>query len=185
MKRGFSRTDMMLRDAFDVQGLEREQKRAKLSKDGTFAYNMPGFEERFGSLVKKGVLHKSFYNDPAVTAGDDTHPLRDIWSIILGFRQRLLFSEKWFEGRIQVFRSVVDEAFGNGPFSKGDIFIQKINYNPEWRIGVFQHWHTFLHEKSQAKWGLPQTLLTTQTCNYWSCASQKIHEWESYCDGMN
>lgn len=167
----------MVRDSLDEGYRKQEEKRRKLVALGKNPIYTPYYEERFGELVRKGRLEAPFYNHPSVTAENDTHGLRDIWSIIRSFHLRLWLNRRWIEGRVQIFTTRAVESRKN--WSEGDIILRKFHYNKGDTIGVFAQWHAFLSELKDFKRDHELKIDTMSICQYWSTASQRVHEWES------
>jgi len=171
---------VMVQDSIDEAG--RKAKRAKLVREliNNPLYE-PLFEERWGDLVRRGRLPTLYYNHPDVTPATDVHPLRDIWSIILGFQRRLYFKQRWLEGRIQIFSTHLipyNKTMWDFEAVESAIYL-KFHYNKAESVGVFAQWHNFLRETRDWKTQNDIREDTISKCRYWSTASGKVHEWES------
>jgi len=169
---------VMVRDSLDetARNSKKQKLCAALATNPLYATM---FEERFGDLVRRGPLSTPFYNHPTVTAETDSHPMRDIWLVILHFHRRLRMEFQWKSGRIQIFTSKIADAVGSF-WKNGDIICRKFHYNPGESIGVFAQWHRFLREMKEFKDANEIEQDTQNICQYWSVSSNSVVEWESW-----
>jgi len=167
---------VMVRDSLD--DAERKAKKAKLVRSliDNPIYE-PLFEERWGDLVRRGRLPTLYYNHPSVTKETDSHPLRDIWSVILNFQHRLSLKERWLQGKIQIFTLFPVDAFLCN--EEQSMLVRRFHYNKGESIGVFAQWHQFLREMKDLKEYNNWKIDTMARCQYWSTAGGKMHDWES------
>jgi len=169
---------VMVRDSLDEAA--RNAKKRKLI--GALADNplyAPYFEERFGDLVRRGPLTTLFYNHPTVTAETDSHPMRDIWPVILHFHRRLRMKFMWEAGRIQIFTTRIADAVGTF-WNTGDILRRQFHYNVGESIGVFAQWHRYLQEIKEDMEAKEINQEAIHSCEYWSVAANNLVEWESW-----